>query len=412
MMASLRFITLVILASISTHSNAQFQFWTELNSGTDVDLYALGVPASDVVYAGGIGGVLRKSVDGGTTWSTVNTGTTQNIFLVYFLDANTGFIGGNERMLKRTVNGGQTWTNVYPNNLPSNFRFREISFVDNNIGYVVGGVSGTSGKVLKTIDGGVTWTTTALNASDVVAGVKFISAEDGFASDYDGNLYRTTSGGDSWVLLQSGISEYLFEIDFDANNAGIVVGDNGTFLRTTNGGNSWSNINSGIGDYITSLQFHNGYSAFAVGGDVNANTATMLSTIDGGITWDVHYPDCNRLYRVAFANPSHGYAVGMNGTILKYQKDGTNSVNDFSYSRNIDVYPNPAVESSTITVPDEFKGGNCSLQLYDSFGKAVRKKQSFSNMVIVERDGLSAGIYNFEVSIDNIVIGTGKLSFQ
>lgn len=60
-------------------------------------------------YAGGTGGALIKTVNGGLTWETMNAGTTQSIEDIHFVNAKTGYAVGGSGLIMKTTDGGDNF---------------------------------------------------------------------------------------------------------------------------------------------------------------------------------------------------------------------------------------------------------------------------------------------------------------
>lgn len=60
-------------------------------------------------YAGGTGGVMIKTVNGGLTWEVMNTGTTQSVEGICFLNAKTGYAVGGSGLIMKTTDGGDNF---------------------------------------------------------------------------------------------------------------------------------------------------------------------------------------------------------------------------------------------------------------------------------------------------------------
>ncbi|RYZ22140.1 MAG: hypothetical protein EOO16_10370 [Chitinophagaceae bacterium] len=168
-------------------------------------------PTDLVGFAGGEGGELKKTVDGGATWTNLTSPTTGNINSIFFLNDNLGYIATPSSVFK-TTNGGTSWTTL------GGFNIYAIHFYTTDSGYAVSG----GGDLLKTLDGGATWTTIAagniadmsvrdaafLNGRVVAVGLQgdvFVSnltcsggATTPTAVLNGGVLYATTANGNQW----------------------------------------------------------------------------------------------------------------------------------------------------------------------------------------------------------------------
>ncbi len=90
--------------------------------------------------------------------SIVSNGNNQRFDDVFFLNNDLGWaLNGSNAAVYKTTDGGDTWINQLSELtpiLPGNYYFRNIEFLNENIGFV-----GTlNGVFLKTVDGGTNWT--------------------------------------------------------------------------------------------------------------------------------------------------------------------------------------------------------------------------------------------------------------
>ncbi|WCO00810.1 YCF48-related protein [Psychroserpens ponticola] len=90
----------------------------------------------------------------------------------------------------------------------------------------------------------------------------------------------------TWQTLNANTFGWRFEdMQFVDTEIGWVVDGGGQILKTTNGGVNWTQQYYNSDRYFRSVEFYNEQIGFA-GTLANGNpTATLLKTIDGGITW-------------------------------------------------------------------------------------------------------------------------------
>lgn len=132
---------------------------------------------------------------------------------------------------------------------------------------------------------------------------------------------------------------------------------------------------------------------------------TIIKTTDSGITW---LPDTspvfNILNSVFFLTINTAYAVGANGTILKYS--GTTNISEGPFSRPVDFimnqnYPNPFNPSTTIgfVIP---RASDVQLEVFNMLGQKVATLvsemfQAGEHKVRWDAAGLSSGIYFYRL---------------
>jgi photosystem II stability/assembly factor-like uncharacterized protein len=200
-----------------------------------------------------------------------------------------------------------------PNSPSTTWRHDDLSFINENTGWVVyntvfGG--GNTGKVFKTTDGGMSWTAQKSVSNIYFRCIGFTDSLTGFIGTL-GNLgglnpspimYKTTNGGITWdsVNFSSNRPGGLCGI-FVLNNNYIFtcgrVGGPAFFAKTTNGGLNW--ISQDMSAYSTMLidcKFFTPDSGFAIGGTDTPYVNTkdvVLFTSDGGSSWIPKYISTN-----------------------------------------------------------------------------------------------------------------------
>jgi photosystem II stability/assembly factor-like uncharacterized protein len=183
------------------------------------------------------GGLVLKTIDGGTTWSSKSSGTPQGLNSVYFISPETGYVVGKGGIIQKTMDGGTTWTTQYPSS-GVGYVLNSVCFPDANTGYVAGYFSGFDGGgvILKTTDGGSTWNPSCYPVDSLLS-VNFINITTGYAVGSYGTIYKTTDGGSTWIVQLYGTGGHkLNSVFFTDANTGYTVGDHGTILKTINGG--------------------------------------------------------------------------------------------------------------------------------------------------------------------------------
>ena len=130
--------------------------WSVTNSNTTKSLYAIKNVGGNL-YVAGETGLIIFSDDSASSWQTQERVTTANLFGISFTSLNKLYIAGgtnnmllNTNVILNTTNAGVNW---YKQSLSPNFVLRDISFINEFVGFAVG----DSGLVLKTTNGGVTF---------------------------------------------------------------------------------------------------------------------------------------------------------------------------------------------------------------------------------------------------------------
>ena len=364
--------------------------------------------------------------------SIVSNGNNQRFDDVFFLNNDLGWaLNGSNATVYKTTDGGDTWINQLSEltpTLPENYYFRNIEFLNENIGFV-----GTlNGVFLKTIDGGTNWTkvTNFSTNPPAICGLDAV----GVSTVYGCGAYfspayiiKSIDSGETWQYIDMSMyANALVEILFNDENVGFVAGKNdkgGVILKTTDGGITWEEVfNTTIpGEYVWKLELlpsnsnivfgavesiaplkgklvkstDNGiswiskelpYTSIQAVGFVTENHGWMggyteavtsmpfLETIDGGATWNEIGVGSN-LNRIFIFNDQLAYASGT--TIYKFS-DNNLATPKFSESNRkaliTSVQPNPIKDKLNLTVIFD-KIDHIVIELYDESGRFIKMLQ-------------------------------------
>lgn len=209
--------------------------------------------------------------------------------------------------------------------LASDAEFRDIFFLDEKRGWIVGGGHAVDGGILgSTIDGGAHWSF----RSGIVAKVKtrlfhlnavhFENPSIGLITADEGRVMRSVDGGAHWhTLLRAGRSN-LSDLFFIDDLRGWAAGEQ-WIMRTVDGGRTWTRRNAppqGDDDFrAVAIHFLDADEGWLVG-----HHAALRRTRDGGVTWaaiDLGFEDERPVLRgIQFVGRERGWVVGNDGTIL------------------------------------------------------------------------------------------------
>lgn len=249
---------------------------------------------------------------------------------VFFLNENLGWAAnGYYAAIYKTTDGGQTWVTQLAEStpqLPLNTYFRNVEFLNENIGFV-----GTlSGVFLKTIDGGTTWSRveTISPNPQAICGLDAV----GTSTIYGCGAYfspafiiKSTDSGETWQYIDmSAHATALVEVMFTDENNGLASGSNengGVVLQTTDGGQTWSTLfTSPIeGEYVWKLQrlASNPSVIFGSVESVFPNTGQLIKSTDNGLTWSSKPVPDTDIQAVGFLTENHGWMGGHSSPILE-----------------------------------------------------------------------------------------------
>jgi photosystem II stability/assembly factor-like uncharacterized protein len=337
------------------------QNWVMVYNISNRSLRDVHFPNDSIGYAVGNVGALIKSTDGGNTWLDISSlGILGgDLTSVYFLNSDTGFVGRtytNAAMYK-TEDGGATWSQVFGYNGQACYT---IKFLNDTLGYA----GAYNSRIFRTTNAGATWlqqTTfqtnekvTSIDFSDLTHGIavthsyiyrtnngttwagpfngqpNFISAAYAptgsiVLGDSYGGLHTAQNSGNTYTNSNSKSGFFNFKrIKFaDAQN-GWVMGEGYNFLKTTNGGATWTSTNpTYYVDYVNDMAVLSPNKVIIVAGSINNTDSKVITTTNGGSTYNEQVLSTNGLNAVSFPSATTGYIVGNNGVAFKTTNGGT-----------------------------------------------------------------------------------------
>lgn len=387
-----------------------FGQWVELPNPSVYHLYAIDVVTDDVIYAGGYGGSLVKSTDGGSTWNSVNFNLSDWVDEIQFLDENTGWIAtlsgstGAGHVLK-TTDGGATWTTLH-----TMISYYGMHWFDESNGFI----AGSDGKMFKTTDGGANWSVVNIQTLDLIVQVEFVDQNNGFALTVANDLFKTTDGGITWSsTYHSGMENMFFH---DANN-GYCVTYTGQIGKTTDGGMTYTYYQTPYNFALRDVYFVDQNIGFVVGGlDCTGGQCTqapaLLTTTDGGQTWiDNSHPYIGQqqgFYAIDVTPSGKPFTCGSNKIIMT---NSALSVGGFDIAYEpLNVYPNPTSGAFNIEVPQEVS----SIEIYNLQGQIVYSSSTNGALVMTfDIPNLVSGMYIIRAtSGGSEIIRTQRLMVQ
>ena len=243
-----------------------------------------GIPSSQA----GLGSLILKSTDGGDTWSQYDSDYGNRLLGVHFVDENNGWIvgglsWGDPPIILRTQDAGTTWSEQsHP--ISDEGTFFDIEFVSATHGWIAGGhnaltVEESDRFILQTTDGGNTWNKVAFDFGNGLPflSVSFVDTMNGWAVGRDtedetnDSYYYTTDGGVNWQTGKTGVYEQI-----------------GPYADRF--------------DLVQFVDNNHGYLA---------GVSRVLRTTDGGLTWSLAFQDGGmNIYDMAFVDAQRGWLVG------------------------------------------------------------------------------------------------------
>lgn len=313
---------LLLILGLLTPVAAQ-QGWVGTKIGTGgLDLNTVYFVDSKRGWVGGDSGFLSRTEDGGRTWIRQSVATNDGINDIYFRDKEAGFLLAGNRIFV-TRDEGSRWTEARAFR-PAEFdgadvELYSVRFSSKKKGWVVGSISKRD-RVIDSIlvytdDGGETWRRQTAPSRLELIHIDFVSDKRGWIVGNGGTILATVDAGQTWTKQTAGTSSTLYHVDFRNDKKGWAVGERGTLLRTMDGGETWSPAVTNARATLLSVRFLNDDDGFVIG-----RTGTILRTEDAGRSWITQESSTKQnLYSLHF-NKNVGWAVGGDGTILRFEK--------------------------------------------------------------------------------------------
>jgi len=427
-----------------------FGNWVTQDSGTNLELNSVFFIDSLYGWAvggGGNSGIILRTTNGGQNWLTAYTDT-QSIFeAAWFISRQTGWVAGGRdnyvvmdstcQKILKTTDGGITWQRQWNRNSSSNWRcLYGVCFVGNNGWATVEGWNDnpeSTGCIIHTTDGGTTWTTQSLVGAYCLCpwDIHFPSISRGVCSgginlypydNTDGHIWYTSNGGTSWSsghnwvpgTAAMGFFTNVWMVDtlkgWCVGSAfGMSVREPGRVARTTNGGQSWSLCNPS-----PLRPFWGVYFADSSWGWIGTTAGGILLTTNSGRNWqDDNSGVTNRISDIHGINRNNAWAVGTNGTIIKYvPSSGIEYENQISLNAlakpKISIVPNPFSSRTEIRFDPSVRVHVTELAIYDASGRSVKPFNHLTCKPLnrISWDGkdetgnsLPGGIYFLEVKV-------------
>ncbi len=260
-------------------------------------------------------------------WNQINAyDSTMGYRDVFFLSDNIGFVVGYKSdsqngsypgVILRTLDGGNSWDTTFTNNFCG---LRCVYFSDMDTGYA----GGFGGVILKTVDGGSTWVNLAQPFGNVPwLACHFTSGDTGYFSCTSVGphiVIKTTDGGQTWTQLADTAGNVIggHAIYFANPDTGLVI-TSGPVYKTTDGGFSWIQVpllpSACAGQDVHFIDGMNGFVAGNGFGGQWGNYGSIATTADGGQTWTTQsFYNIFRLEDMTFAPSGRGYAGGQSNS--------------------------------------------------------------------------------------------------
>ncbi len=395
----------ILLLAMFFFSHQSYSQWYIVSSGGALGYNSVSFYQS-WGFAGGDLGLLKKSVDYGSTWTTLSLGSSNKIYDVYTYNQLIVYLCGVNGMISKTSNGGLNWVTQTS---PAAYYYYDLDFINSTTGMVVG----DDGKAAFTANGGTNWIQTQLNVSpgtkldykvcDMIdVNTWLVASADTQISNINYSyLHRTTNNGTSYQNVYTMIGGLTNDVSFIylrvmTSTTIYAVSANGYFLRSIDNGTTWTAVQ--LPTIPLAVNFANMSTGYYCG-----QSGVIRKTTNGGLNWIQQTSPTTEALKTVYCNDTNNvYAAGNNGIIVRTQNGGSfvgiepvsNEIpGQFSLNQN---YPNPfnPVTRISFDIPVQ---SFVKLTVYDILGNEI------STLI---KEDLSAGRYEAEFDATELPTGT------
>jgi photosystem II stability/assembly factor-like uncharacterized protein len=202
--------------------------WLTQSSGHVCRFNGVSYPSLSKAYVVGDSGIILTSSDAGNTWANQVSGNSNTLNSVSFVSKDIGVVvdGG----VTRTTDGGMNWSYIRrwdANCVGVSFKDDVIYLTDNYQGFDY-----LNCRWAKSIDSGLTWYVRELPLFYRTYGISFVDKNIGTVVG-SGLICQTLSGGSKWNYIYTRFK--LKAVSSTESTSQTAVGDNGAIVRTYDG---------------------------------------------------------------------------------------------------------------------------------------------------------------------------------
>lgn len=250
-------------------------------------------------------GLVMRTADGGKTWRRVDRLTIPRVKKIHFVSRRTGWAVGETNALHRngvyfTSDSGSTWSGQSNTRMPAWIAGQQAGgqfvLIDQTgrLGLVTGGTLKRPALFGCTRD-------------DRIDCLAMQNDRDGFAVGQGSLVLKTTDGGNSW-------KRWSIDTGMKGSVRCAVVNQQNVFMAPASGGlirvglkdKAVQRIELSTSVPIRKIQFVDKQIGFAVG-----DFGTILSTVDGGLSWRKQRGDHDRLAMLFVANKAEDLSLSL-----------------------------------------------------------------------------------------------------
>nr|NIW48209.1 T9SS type A sorting domain-containing protein [Gammaproteobacteria bacterium]NIX02580.1 T9SS type A sorting domain-containing protein [Phycisphaerae bacterium] len=273
----------------------------------------------DTVWAVGRRGKILRTTNGGQGWQELSFGgelvPDVELHSVYFIDEQRGWIVGRLGTIVHTSDGGESWQ-VQRQRL--SWDTSKGAFRNATEGWLIRWKWPNS-SLWRTYDGGQTWQLEHGEEEGVIyRDIRFLDSQLGWLYGDDDNrtfINRTQDGGASWQTIWLPDSLFNPLTFFFLNDSTLYLSKGKDIYRSADVGMTWqlARIDSTVAPYIANIRdfsFVDDKYGWAVGDNQRVtDSGFMISTKDGGESWQSVYPVSGAFFHISMIDRQRGFVV-------------------------------------------------------------------------------------------------------
>jgi len=285
----------------------------------------------NIIYAGGLGGTLIKTIDGGKSWDVQKLKDLVNIRDISFRDSLNGWLIDSEHIYY-TNDGGKSWDEVNINADMNTYYYFSIKCFDDIVYLILKPQTAILTELInakrlvyKSTNNGKTWNQINVAIQGKILCNHFLDEKHGFVyteetisiNEVSNSLYQTKDGGTTWVKQRFPEYNWTQGLFFINEKIGFV----GKY-RTIDYGNTWVNI---FEDYlqqdenIDDIFFADSLNGWAI------SYIKIFQTTNGGLSWQVvNQQSSYQLTDINFSKNGTGWIIGYAGNIFRKEANSDN----------------------------------------------------------------------------------------
>ncbi len=310
----LKIIAILIVFSLQTANS----YWEEVTNMPDLyrqsywlDVYFL---ESNPQYGWvcGYEGKVIRTTDGGHSWQGTQIAEIDQIESIHFVSPFVGYCSGEGKIFK-SINGGASWVNISPR--ADDVLLWGTYFLDENLGFVIGGNCVGYQKFFKTTNGGQNWTSYDFFYPNTKLADCIVYPDGTGYAVSSGVVWRTTNMGTSWsVFSRTGGLDWHEEIAHKGRSFLVPYSLSCDGTTTNRGGIRFStNMGGNWRDYVTNGSMYGSFLLDSLRGWACGLNREAYYTSDGGKTWELRncgIPPGKNLDDIWFVDDTTGWLAG------------------------------------------------------------------------------------------------------